>query len=64
MPTSAHATAPERGPERDVRATYVGGFNGQLVAGVLWLVAAAAGAWASPAWATVTLLLGGTLIAH
>lgn len=48
--------------QRDVRTTFVGGFNGQLVAGVLWLVAAAAGTWASPAWAMVTLLLGGTLI--
>lgn len=48
--------------QRDVRTTYVGGFYGQLVAGVLWLVAAAAGTWASPAWAMATLLLGGTLI--
>jgi len=48
--------------QRDVRTTYVGGFYGQLVAGVLWLVAAAVGTWASPGWAMATLLFGGMLI--
>lgn len=48
--------------QRDVRRTYVGGFFGQLVSGVLWLLAAAIGTWGSPVAAMATLLLGGILI--
>jgi hypothetical protein len=48
--------------QRDVRRVYVGGFFGQLVSGVLWLAAAAAGTWISPAAGIVTLLAGGVLI--
>ena len=48
--------------QRDVRTTYAGGFFGQLVSGLLWLVAAAVSEWMSPSAGIVTLLLGGTLI--
>lgn len=48
--------------QHDVRDTFVGGFYGQLVAGAVWLVAAAVGTWVSPTSSVVTLLLGGTLI--
>ena len=48
--------------QRDVRAAYAGGFHGQLVSGVLWLVAAAVGVWIEPSSAIVTLLLGGVAI--
>lgn len=48
--------------QSDVRRVFVGGFFGQLVSGVLWLLAAAVGTWGSPAAAIVALLVGGTLI--
>lgn len=48
--------------QRDVRKVYHGGFHGQVVSGILWLVSAAAATWASPATGVATLLLGGTLI--
>lgn len=48
--------------QRDVRLVYVGGFFGQLVSGILWLGAAAAGAFSSATVAIAILLLGGILI--
>ena len=33
--------------QRDVREVYVGGFFGQLVSGIVWLVAAAMATWVS-----------------
>jgi hypothetical protein len=48
--------------QRDVRLVYVGGFFGQLVSGVLWLIAAAVGTFSSPTAAIAILLLGGILI--
>ena len=44
--------------QRDVRLVYVGGSFGQLVSGILWLGAAAAGAFSSGAVAIAILLLG------
>jgi len=48
--------------QRDVREVYVGGFFGQLVSGVVWLIAAAVGTWSSPGAAMLALWLGGCLI--
>lgn len=48
--------------QRDVRAVYVGGFHGQLVSGVLWLVAAGVSGWVSHSAGIVVLLAGGVLI--
>ena len=48
--------------QRDVRELYLGGFFGQLVSGVVWLVAAAVGTWASPGAAMLALWLGGCAI--
>ena len=48
--------------QRDVREVYVGGFFGQLVSGVVWLIAAAVGTWVSPGAAMLALWLGGCLI--
>jgi hypothetical protein len=48
--------------QRDVRQVYVGGFQGQLVSGILWLVSAAAATWGSLGAGVVTLLVGGILI--
>ena len=41
---------------------YVGGFFGQLVSGVVWLIAAAIATWVSPGAAMLALWLGGCLI--
>jgi hypothetical protein len=48
--------------QRDVRITFLGGFAGQLVSGVLWCTSAALGTWGTPRQAIVTLLLGGFFI--
>jgi len=48
--------------QRDVREVYVGGFFGQLVSGIVWLVAAAVGTWGSPGAAMLALWLGGCVI--
>lgn len=48
--------------QRDVRFTYLGGFAGQLVSGVLWLASAAFGTWATPRQAIVVLVIGGFFI--
>lgn len=48
--------------QRDVRTVYVGGFHGQIVSGVVWLMSAAAATWGSTTAGVATLLLGGTLI--
>ena len=34
--------------QREVRSVYVGGFWGQLVSSVIWLVSAALGTWVTP----------------
>ncbi|MGO4784756.1 DUF7010 family protein [Cryobacterium sp. W22_MBD10_FK3] len=48
--------------QADIRRVYRGGLAGQLVSGVLWLVAAAVATWGSPDAAIATLFLGGMLI--
>ena len=51
-----------RDAQRDVRRVYEGGFYGQLVPGVVWLLAAASATWLSPSAAVLTLFFGGVLI--
>ena len=48
--------------QREMRARFVGGFYGQLVSGVLWLVAAGLATWSSPRAAITTLVVGGFFI--
>ncbi len=48
--------------QKDVRETFLGGFAGQLVAGTLWTVSAAACTWSSLHLAEIILLLGGFFI--
>lgn len=48
--------------QRDVRTTFAGGFAGQLVSGLLWLLSAALGTWSSPRAAIVALVVGGMFI--
>jgi hypothetical protein len=44
------------------RTRFVGGFYGQLVSGVLWLVSAGLATWSTPRAAITTLVLGGFFI--
>jgi hypothetical protein len=48
--------------QRDVRTTFLGGFAGQLVSGLIWLASAALATWASPRAAILVLVLGGMCI--
>ena len=46
----------------EVRTVFVGGFFGQIVSSVLWLVSAVLGTWVTPRAAIMELVLGGFLI--
>jgi uncharacterized protein DUF7010 len=48
--------------QSEVRTVFVGGFFGQMVCSVLWLVSAALGTWVTPRAAIIELVLGGFLI--
>jgi hypothetical protein len=48
--------------QKDVRDTFLGGFAGQLVSALLWLISAAACTWKSFAMGEVILVFGGVLI--
>lgn len=51
-----------RDAQREMRSVYVGGFWGQLLFSILWLVSAALGTWATPKLSIVTVVIGGFLI--
>ena len=44
--------------QREMRSAFLGGFAGQLVSGLIWLVAAALGTWVSPATGMAALFFG------
>lgn len=48
--------------QREIRTRYVGGYYGQLVSGVLWLVSAGLAVWVGPRAAISTLVAGGFFI--
>jgi hypothetical protein len=48
--------------QREIRQAYIGGFMGQLVSGVLWLVTAALATWGSARAAILFVVFGGMLI--
>lgn len=48
--------------QREVRSAYIGGFKGQLVSSVIWLVSAALGTWATPKASILTVVAGGFFI--
>jgi hypothetical protein len=48
--------------QREMRTRYVGGFYGQLVSGLLWLLSAGLAVWSSPRAGIMTLVLGGFFI--
>ena len=48
--------------QREMRSVYVGGFWGQLVSSILWLVSAAVGTWVTPKASILTVVIGGFFI--
>jgi len=48
--------------QREVRSVYIGGFWGQLVSSVIWLVSAALGTWVSPKASILTIVIAGFFI--
>lgn len=44
--------------QREMRSAFLGGFAGQLVSGLIWLVAAALGTWLSPLTGMAALFFG------
>jgi hypothetical protein len=48
--------------QREMRTRFLGGFYGQLVSGILWLVSAILATWSSPRAAITTLVAGGFFI--
>ena len=48
--------------QREVRSVYIGGFWGQLVSSVIWLVSATLGTWVSPRASILTVVIGGFFI--
>ena len=47
--------------QREMRTAFLGGFAGQLVSGVIWLVAAAVSVWLQPGWGMAVLFFGSML---
>lgn len=48
--------------QKEMRARFVGGFYGQFVSGLLWLISASLAAWSSPRTAITMLVVGGVFI--
>jgi hypothetical protein len=48
--------------QREMRTRFVGGFYGQLVSGVLWLMSAGLATWSTPRAAITMLVVGGFFI--
>lgn len=44
--------------QREMRSNFLGGFAGQLVSGLIWLIAAALGTWLSPVTGMAALFFG------
>ena len=48
--------------QHEVRSVYIGGFWGQLVSSVIWLVSAALGTWVTPKASILAVVIGGFFI--
>ncbi len=48
--------------QREMRSAFLGGFVGQAVSGIIWLVAAALGTWISPGYGMAALFFGSMAI--
>jgi len=51
-----------RDAQSESRSVYIGGFWGQLVSSVIWLVSAALGTWATPKASILAAVIGGFFI--
>jgi hypothetical protein len=51
-----------RDAQLEIRTRFVGGFYGQVVSGVLWILSAGLATWSSPRAAITTLVVGGFFI--
>lgn len=51
-----------RDAQREVRSVYLGGFWGQLVSSVVWLISAALGTWITPKASILAVVIGGFFI--
>ncbi len=51
-----------RDAQREVRTVFLGGFAGQLVSGIIWLVSAALATWVKPTTGIWVLVAGGIFI--
>jgi hypothetical protein len=48
--------------QREVRSVYIGGFWGQLVSSVIWIVSATLGTWVTPKASILSLVIAGFFI--
>jgi len=48
--------------QREVRFAYLGGFWGQLISSIIWLIAAALGTWVTPRASILMAVIGGFFI--
>jgi hypothetical protein len=48
--------------QREMRSVYIGGFWGQLVSSVIWLVSATLGTWVTPRASILAVVIGGFFI--
>jgi hypothetical protein len=48
--------------QKEIRTRFVGGFYGQIVSGLLWLISAGLATWSSPRIAITMLIVGGIFI--
>jgi hypothetical protein len=48
--------------QKEMRVRFAGGFYGQLVSGVLWLISAGLATWSTPRTAIMMLVIGGFFI--
>lgn len=48
--------------QRDIRSVFLGGFAGQLVSSLVWLLSAVLATWHSPKSAIIALVVGGMFI--
>ena len=48
--------------QREVRSVFIGGFWGQLVTSVIWLLSATLGTWVSPKASILSIVIGGFFI--
>jgi hypothetical protein len=48
--------------QREMRSAFLGGFAGQLVSGMIWLISAAISTWGAPRYGMAVLFFGSMLI--